>query len=894
MMYPDPIPAPAPTPSSQFRQHRPLLPVVTAFCVAILAADGSAAHPLWAAATVTMLAGGCVALGMRYAGMRRPLLAAACMLVLGYAYTLWSAVGLPADHVLYHLSPTPVALEGQVLRLAKVAPNRTTLDVSARTLGTATAMVSVSGRVRVTAYDFDPAVQTGDSVRLRHLRLRQPRGFRNPGAFDYGRYLARRGIYATGSLSKPEQIEVVQHSSSVLLHRFTQLKSHLAGWIAAAMGTEEAAITTAMALGVRGALPPQVREAFNASGTVHLLSVSGFHVAAVYGAAFFLLRFLIKQLRFRLLAPVSGGPRPSKLAAIGALAVVMGYACLVTLDGLVDLVDPNFPAIRSTVMIATFVFAYLMDRDGDPFNIALLAALLILALDPFALFGIGFQLSFVGVLAIFYVYRFLPPARIEATEPTPSPSLVPRLKRWLRDAVIVSTFASLATTPLIMYHFERLPLIAPLANIVVAPFASIAVPSAIIASFTTQTLPFVGSVLLSLTAVIVQSMYGVIRFFAAIPYAAPYIGAVPLPTVVLAYAALLLLPYSRRHRIARWGGVGGAMIVILWLAWPWLFPAGRGQLLVTFLDVGHGDASVIRFPHGSTMLIDSGGSFRDDIDIGARVVAPFLRHIRVYRLDYLVATHPQSDHAKGFSAILRDFAVGQFWDNGEPLRSEWYRALRDAAVQRGIYRDVAAARERATVIDGVHLDLLHPSPTNHPQTNRRGNREDAGENNRSLVLKLTYGAVSFLFTGDIEQEAESELLQTGDHLRATVLKVPHHGSLTSSSEPFVRAVDPRIAVVSVQPDSRFGHPHPRVIERYRALGVHVFRTDGHGAITVRTDGQSLSVEPHVGKPLMYSAPMTREVVEGDGPAAADLTGMRAIHAAHGAKASRERPPDRAR
>ena len=395
-----------------------------AFCIAILAADWSSTHFLWAIGTIVMLAGGCVGLAIRYASVRRLLLSAACMLVLGYAYALWTAVYLPADHVSHHLSPTPVTLEGQVLRRAKVGPNRTTLDLSARALTTVeTAVVPVSGRVRVTAYDFEPTVEAGDIVRIRHLRLRQPSGFRNPGAFDYGRYLARRGIYATGSLSKNEHIEVVQHSSNVLLERFAQFKSHLADWIAAAMDADEAAITTAMALGVRSALPPQVREAFNASGTVHLLSVSGFHVAAVYGAVFFLLRFLIKQVRFRLLGRVSGGPRPSKLAATSALAVVMGYACLVTLDGLVDLVDPNFPAIRSTIMITTFVFAYLIDRDGDPFNITLLAALLILALDPLALFGIGFQLSFVGVLAIFYAYRFLSPSSMDDTEPNTLPSL---------------------------------------------------------------------------------------------------------------------------------------------------------------------------------------------------------------------------------------------------------------------------------------------------------------------------------------------------------------------------------------------------------------------------------------------------------------------------------------
>ena len=372
-------------------------------------------------------------------------------------------------------------------------------------------------------------------------------------------------------------------------------------------------------------------------------------------------------------------------------------------------------------------------------------------------------------------------------------------------------------------------------------------------------LPPLGSILLSLTAVIVKAMYGVIRFFAALPYAAPHIGAVSLSTVVLAYAVLLILPYSRRHRLARWGTIGGAVMVSVWLAWPWLLPAGRGQLLVTFLDVGHGDASFIRFPEGTTMLIDSGGSYRDDSDIGARVVAPFLRHTRVHRMDYLVATHPQSDHAKGFGAILRDFRVGQFWDNGAPLRSEWYSALREGAVQRGIYQDVLAAGYTATVIDGVQLSLLHPSATFQPLTKRRGDRQAADENNHSLVLKLTYGAISFLFTGDIEHEAESVLLQTSANLRATVLKVPHHGSRTSSSEPFVRAVAPSVAVFSVQRESRFGHPHPMVVERYKALGVHLFRTDEHGAITVRTDGQSLWVEPYSGRPEALSTSATHHL-----------------------------------
>jgi competence protein ComEC len=589
--------------------------------------------------------------------------------------------------------------------------------------------------------------------------------------------------------------------------------------------------------------------------------VSGFHVAAVYGAIFLLLRFLFKQLRFRLLGRFSGGPRPSKLAAVSALAVVIGYACFITLDGLIDLVDPNFPAIRSTIMITTFGLAYLLDRDGDALNITLLAALLILALSPFALFGIGFQLSFVGILMILYAHRFLYPAGRDTANQGLSPNYAARLQRWLRDVVVISTFASLGTAPLILYHFERLPLIAPLANVFVAPFASIAVPSALIACLTTQILQPLGTTLLVLTGVIVRSMYAMIRVFAALPYAAPHIGAVPLPAVVLAYATILLLPYSHRHYLARWGTVGGTVLVSLWLAWPWLFPAGRGQLQVTFLDVGQGDASLVRFPQGGTMLIDGGGSYRDDVDLGALVVAPFLWHTRVRRLDYLVATHPQADHAKGLLFPLHNFPVHQFWDNGARVYAKWYGDIRREAEQRGLYRDVMADSPNATTVDGVHLELLHPTATFQPQMKRQGSRQEAGDNNRSLVLKLTYGAVSVLFTGDIEQEAESFMLQSGEDLRATILKVPHHGSRTSSTEPFVRAVNPSVAVISVQRDSRFGHPHPLVVERYMTLGAHIFRTDAHGAITIRTDGRSLWVEPYIGESVTLSAPVTHRLAE---------------------------------
>ena len=833
---------PASTLTSRPRRYRPLVLVVTSFGLAILAAEWGAHQPTWGAGVIALLAAVGVGLAFRPAGVRGLWLAVACTLVLGYGYVLWGTSSLASNHVSHYVGPTPLTLEGRVRSVAKIGPDKTVLDLSARALTDDNAVVPIVGRVRVTAYDFEPLVASGDVVRLHRLRLRRPSGFRNPGSFDYGRYLARRGIYATGVISKAERLEVMQRAPGHPLRHLAMLQDRLAAHISRTMPESSAAITQEMVLGIRGRLPPPVREAFAASGTAHLMSVSGLHVGFVYAAVFFVLKPCLVRLRFRLLGHFSGGPRPSKLAATGALLAVVGYACLV---------GANLPTVRATLMIATYVVAYLLDRDRDPWQTTALAALLILALHPQSLFDLGFQLSFAGVLAILYAQHLLhPPDAVDAFDTQPV-SLGARATLKLREAVLIAVFASLGTAPLILYAFQRLPLIAPLANTVVVPLASVAVPLALVASCAALLFQPLGDGLLYLTATIVTWMYTLIAFFAAIPYAAPRVGAVSLPVVVLAYTSILLPLYGRRHPLARWGPVASAIAVGIWLGWPWMFPHGRGELQVTFLDVGHGDASFVRFPQGTTMLIDGGGSYRDDVDIGERVVAPFLWHQRVRRVDYVVASHPHPDHAKGLGVILRDFRAREFWDNGAREPAAWYRALRQTAIDRRIYRDLRVNGLEAHTVDGVRLELLHPTAAFQPPPKRRprvGENDD--ENNRSLVLKLTFGRISVLFTGDLEREAERFLLQTDRDLRSTIVKVPHHGSQTSSLEAFVRAVNPQVAVFSVQRDGRFGHPHPAVVERYRKLDALVFRTDTHGAITVRTDGHSVWIEPHIGPPVI--------------------------------------------
>jgi competence protein ComEC len=253
------------------------------------------------------------------------------------------------------------------------------------------------------------------------------------------------------------------------------------------------------------------------------------------------------------------------------------------------------------------------------------------------------------------------------------------------------------------------------------------------------------------------------------------------------------------------------------------------DLRVTFLDVGQGSSALVEFPRGKTMLIDGGGFPGGRFDVGRMVVAPALWRYKIGHVDILVLTHPQADHMNGLRFIARAFSPGEFWANGDRVETPAYQELMDIIEKEGIERlyphDLADGRE----INGVKVRLLHPLPGNEfPVTLRSGE----GLNDNSVVLKITYGSTSFLFTGDLEEAAEDELVENwGSGLGGTILQVPHHGSRTSSSEPFLAAVRPDVCVISCRDRGRGRFPHAQTLERLEKTGCRVLRTDQSGAIT---------------------------------------------------------------
>ena len=256
------------------------------------------------------------------------------------------------------------------------------------------------------------------------------------------------------------------------------------------------------------------------------------------------------------------------------------------------------------------------------------------------------------------------------------------------------------------------------------------------------------------------------------------------------------------------------------------------EMEVHFIDVGQGDAALVVTPHGHAMLFDTGGTRDGTFDIGARVDVPYLMHYGVREVDYIFLSHAHEDHAAGAGAVLSRMPVKCVYTADEGT-AVYARSMRLGDGNPLLMKLIHAEEGQSIVLDGVTVDVLY-APSLEEVKHATGNEV-------SNVYRVRYGNASFLFTGDLVKEHEEKILARGTDLHTTVLKVPHHGSDTSSCEDFVRAVNPLYAVYCVGVDNSFGHPRPSVVERYERAGAQTLRTDRDGAIVFRTDGEHLSV-----------------------------------------------------
>ncbi len=548
-------------------------------------------------------------------------------------------------------------------------------------------------------------------------------------------------------------------------------------------GTERG-LVRAMVTGDRSEVDAETEEAFKASGTYHVLALSGAQVAL-------LAALLVAGLRYLT-------PGPWVEAALTTLAI-FGYA---------GFVGGDVPVARAALMAAAVLVGRALELDADARNLLGFAGLLLLALSPSSARDVGLQLSFGATLGILALAG-------------PLTRGLPRLPLRLDLVLAASVAAQCALAPLLAGHFHRLSPAAVILNIAAVPFAS----AVLLAGFAVLLVDPIG--LGSAAGLVAWAAAWALRVSGDLGHAAEWLDVrvpAPGPVMLALYVAGVGLLLRGRRR-AGLLAIAAAHAVLVFGP---LAPAADGRLHLTVVDVGQGDGLVLRSPSGRVIVVDAGGTRDGRFDPGERRVAPELWRDGVRRLDAVVASHAHPDHVGGLLFLLRAFRVEAAWEGpaapGDPSWRRFDGALEGAGVVR-----IALARGARYDWDGARLQVLGPAPG--PAAPRKVRNED------SLVVEVAFGSVRLLLTGDVTAAAEVGLASG----RVDVMKVPHHGSRSSSSPALVHAAQARVAIVSTGARNPFGHPHPEVVERYFRSGALVLRTDRDGSVHVATDGSRLWV-----------------------------------------------------
>jgi len=647
-------------------------------------------------------------------------------------------------------------------------------------------------------------------------KLRAPDILHNPDVHSYDP--KRNGIAVFGFTKK---IHVVGKRTD--LWTWIQNRRYLLGnVIDRSLSPEDAALHKAIILGLTGSINQRMRDAFGVTGLAHILSISGTHFGLLAFMIFKLIKMIVTFLPGKILRRVTMNVTPTQAAILITMPVLIFYAFI---SGM------STPAVRSLVMISIYMLALFLGRRGQWLNAMAIAAVIILLYRPSALFDLSFQLSFIAVLSIGYVAEKRSKNRDQwagdrrrqssagIQEKADAGLIKERIIEKTKTAILMTLAAVFGTAPVVAIIFKQFPLISPVTNLIVTPLICFVVlPLGFFASFSAvifnmSSLPFSG-----LIDPVTHFSLQLISVSSEIPYANIHVPTPSFVMIVFYYVSLIFMFKSSGRQIVR--KIPIILIICVYLITPFF---QNNKSSVTFLDVGQGDSAVVNLPDGKVMLID-GGTY--DPDMGRAVIAPYLWSRGIKRIDYLVLTHPHPDHYGGLIYMIDNFRVGTVWLNGRRTTGSetFFQEIMARNINFRILRRGDVLEEKKYTIR-----VLHPYDEFFADSERG---DFSNENSGSLVLKYESDDSSVLFTGDIETEAEESLLPLGKWLRSAIIKVPHHGGRTSGSSGFLKAVDPGTAVISLGKNNPYGHPHAETIERLKAAGAEIYRTDIDGAVTV--------------------------------------------------------------
>jgi competence protein ComEC len=638
---------------------------------------------------------------------------------------------------------------------------------------------------------FHSDISRGDVVKLRG-DLKPPRKPGNPGEFDYPAYLADQGVYYTLSLKKANEINIIAPQSG-LLKWVDSFRSQGEKLTKQVLPQRESAILLGMLLGSREGMDDEQYDDFQKTGIVHLFSVSGLHVGFVLLLVAWLTSLIKVSSRGRFIIGVS---------------VLLLYGTMVGWPT---------PVIRSVIMGSLGLLAYYSGRENSLLNALAISGIIILLINPGSLFSISFQLTFLATWGLVYLFPIL------------KNSL--SYSGWGWDLVLIPVAAELAILPLIAYHFNLFTPVSILTNILVTYLSGGAVILGFITLFLAPVLHSLASLFLYPAGLFIEMILYIVQVVKAFPGAYLWVATPAVGMMVLYFIAMFMGILALKNVQKRKYFIPAALLMLVFII-GLLVPAAyynRGSLEIVFIDVGQGDAILMKSPQGKFILVDGGGS--QLYDVGANTVLPYLHHRGIRQLDMIINTHPDFDHLQGLESVAAEIDV-KYLGLPESIKDrKEYKNLMSIANSHRTLTVPLRSGQFIKLEEGLQIKVLHPEGESYPGDDF---------NQQSVVLQITYGDFSALLSGDITTEVMATVLKKADN-PITLVKVPHHGSKGSLLPAFYNDLQPRYAVISVADNNPFGHPHPSVLEMLAQAGIKVLRTDQDGAVIVRSDGRKMSI-----------------------------------------------------
>ncbi len=791
----------------------------------------------------------------------------------------WINPSVPDHHLIHHAKPFRWTIVGTVTNdpiISQTNQVRFVLDVE--TIQRGQDSFPATGRIRVTCRgEISPDFRPGDRIQFPG-KIRVIRNFQNPGGFDFERYMAFRTILTTTYVPSDKVKFLEKHDRQNARDWVLKARLNIAGFIDHHLTDHaSAAIMKALVIGDRDGIEKPLREAFNKSGMGHLLAISGLHVGIV--ASFF---FLMFSRFFSLSQTFLNRAWVGKASAVLCVIPVTAY-------GLLAGMSPSTQ--RAVLMITVFLMAFLIKREQDSINTLAIAAMVILTLHPPALFSISFQLSFTAVFSIIFGFSMLwnHPSGFNTDN---------LIRKKLSSFFFASLFAILGSLPLVMYYFNQTSLIGLAANFILVPLIGfIVVPLGLISALVFPLSEGLSSIGFQTGGIVLSFAISIVYFFANLSFSSVKTVTPSMLEIALYYltgmSVLLFIKQYRStedpsksfssriyepatsspdhqnpHPPQKAAGILshlmpghfsfsslqvkqkapvylisvfliiGAADLSYWIYVRYF----QKDLRITIVDVGQGNAAILEFPGGKTMLIDGGGFYDNStFDVGERITAPLLWRKKIKSVDTLMLTHPDSDHLNGLLYIAQHFNVKTILTNHEPADTSGYRQLQDIIHEKKIHTPPFTEPHKEFYIGGVQVRILYPPEDFLNKKDRESWRD---HNANSMVIQLKMGDFSCLFTGDIKARSETELVTLrGEKLKSRILIAPHHGSKTSSTPKFIDMVDPETVIFCAGWQNRFNLPNQDVVNRYQQRGIHILRTDHNGAIKIRTNGVTTKITP---------------------------------------------------